>query len=593
MKDGCTFALCGCPNCGKTTLFNLLTGQTQRTGNWPGVTVQLTQGTITGTQLQLIDLPGTNALSPHSPEEGVPLQYIKRHPPHAIILVIDSCAPAQGLYLALQMMTLQIPLVLAFNMMDRLQALGGSIDLPALEKAMQTPCISISARRGTNVQALLARVKESAQTRDFPPALVPFESRATADAHAKLAYERYQLIDQLLRKYFHLPKAQNARAHVFDRLALHPLSAYPLLTLVLSLVFFIPFGAPGQTILQGMNTLMQRGIDCVSLLLETAHAPLLLHRLITEGLLSSLSGVLSFLPVLLLFFFVTALVEDSGYMARAAFILDGLLTRIGLSGRSFFPLIIGFGCSVPAILSTKTLSTRRERLLTSLLIPYLPCSAKQPVCLFLAAYCFAGKPFFFLLLCYLACLCIFVLVAALLRRDRKNASPLMMELPPYHLPTLRGAFRVMRDKTRDFIARAFTVIFFTAIVVWFLQSFTPVFRLTDVQEDSLLFVISRFIQPLFEPLGFASPYTVAALAAGLMAKENILAVLMLSNAHTLFASPAAAVSFLTFSLLYAPCFASCCAMSQQMKSRKRMLLTVLLQTMVAWLAALMAYRIFS
>lgn len=602
MKDECTLALLGCPNCGKTTLFNLLTGQAQRTGNWPGVTVQLSQGEVSASHLpfgckrlslRLVDLPGANALTPHSPDEEVPLQYFTHHPPDAVILVIDSCSPAQGLYLALQMMTLPLPLILAFNMADRLHALGGRIDLPALESALQTPCVAISARRGENVQTLLAKALKCAEDRACSRAPLPFDAGASIDVHARQALDRYQMIDNLLKSCFYLPKLQHPTAHALDRLALHPLSAYPLLAAVLSLVFYITFGAPGQTLFHGLNAFLQGGIARVSELLITADAPLLLQRLITDGLLGSMSGVLSFLPVLLLFFFATALLEDSGYLARAAFILDGLLMRIGLSGRSFFPLMTGFGCSVPAILSTKALPTARERWQTALLIPYLPCSAKQPVCLFLAAYCFNGKPFFFLLSCYLACLLIFLLIASLIRSHEKNTSPLMMELPAYHLPTLRGALRGMRDKTLDFITRAFTVIFFTAIMVWLLQTFTPALTLANTPEDSLLFFLSRFFQPLLRPLGFSSPYTVSALAAGLLAKENILAVLMLSGEQSLFPSTAAALSFLIFSLLYAPCFASCCALSGQMQSRKRMLATVLLQTMAAWLAALMAYRIFS
>lgn len=586
MKSTCTLALLGCPNCGKTTLFNLLTGQAQRTGNWPGVTVQLTKGRVNDAflpsicrqpSLEIVDLPGANALTPHSPDEAVPLAYLKSNPPEAVILVVNSCAPAQGLYLALEIMSLQLPLVLAFNMADRLQALGGKIDLPALEKALQVPCLAISARKGDNVRSLLAKAIHCAQQRILP------------SAPADTAPQRYQLIDQLLARCFSLPDAQ---LHPLDRLTLHPLFAFPLLFVTLTALFFCAFGKPGQILSDGIHFLLQAGVDRVFRLLETRRIPLLVRNLITDGLLGSMTQVLSFLPTLLLFFFAAALLEDSGYLARAAFILDALLKRIGLTGRSFFPLITGYGCSVPAILATRSLPTGRERRLTSLLIPYLPCSAKQPVMLFLCACCFQGKSFIFVLMCYLFSLFIFCLIAFLLRRE-DHAPPLIMELPAYHLPTLRGALYVMRDKTRDFITRAFTLIFFTAIVVWLLQSFTPALQRAQQPEDSLLFFISRFIQPLFEPLGFASPYTVSALAAGLLAKENIPAVLLLSNTQSLFHSPASALSFLVFSLLYAPCFASCCAITQQMQSRKSMLVAVLFQTGVAWLAALMIYRLFS
>lgn len=598
MKNACTLALLGCPNCGKTTLFNLLTGQAQRTGNWPGVTVQLTKGHVSNAllpaafgdlSLEIVDLPGANALSPHSPDEAVPLQYLMRNPPDAVILVIDSCAPAQGLYLLLELLSLRLPTVLAFNMADRLQKLGGKIDLPALEKALHVPCLFVSARKRSNVPALLSLAIQAARQKAVPPVLVPFDNAASAPLYADLAGKRYQIIDRLLKQFFTL-HAQSAQA--LDRIALHPLFAYSLLFLVLLFIFYCAFGKPGQFLLEHVSALLRSGVDRIALMLKNAQTPPLLQQFLTDGLFGSMTGVLAFLPTLLLFFFLTALLEDSGYMARSAFILDALLKRIGLTGRSFFPLMTGLGCSVPAILSVKSLPTRRERLVTSLLIPYLPCSAKQPVMLFLCAYCFRGKPFVFVLLCYLLGVSALVLIAILLRQ-REDAPPLMTELPAYHLPTLRGALRVMRDKTRDFITRAFTVIFFTAIIVWFMQAFTPALQRAQSAESSLLFSISRLLQPLFTPLGFASPYTVAALFAGLMAKENILTVLLLSGEQTLFDSPAAAASFLVFSLLYTPCFASCCALCAQMESRKRMLSAVLLQTGIAWLAALVTYRLFS
>lgn len=587
MKKTYTLALLGCPNCGKTTLFNLLTGQTQRTGNWPGVTVQLTKGLVHEAflpsvchthSLEIIDLPGVYALTPHSPDEAVPLTYLKRHPPDAVILVINSCAPAQGLYLALQLMSLRLPMVLTFNMADRLKSLGGKLDLPALEKALHIPCVAISARQGSHVHTLLTKAVEIVHQHNLAPAY-----------HSDSAQARYQFVDQLLSRSFSLPDTQ---MHPLDRLALHPFFALPMLLLVLFLLFACVFGMPGQTLFNAVNHILQAGVNGVYLLLESAQTPLFLRDLITNGLFGSMTQVLSFLPTLLLFFFITALLEDSGYMARAAFILDGLLKHIGLTGRSFFSLITGYGCSVPAILSTKSLPTRRERLLTALLIPYLPCSAKQPVVLFLCAQCFQGKAFSFILLCYLICTFLPALLSVFLQQKR-TAPPLMMELPAYHLPTLRGAVKVMRNKTRDFITRAFTMIFFTAMIIWLLQAFTPALQRAQQAEDSLLFFLSRFIQPLFSPLGFASPYTVSALAAGLLAKENILAVLLLSPPQTLFRSPAAAASFLTFSLLYAPCLASCCALSEQMQSRRRMLTAVLFQTAVAWLAALVIYRLLS
>ncbi|MBR5232538.1 MAG: ferrous iron transporter B [Clostridia bacterium] len=592
-----TVALCGCPNCGKTTLFNLLTGEARKTGNWSGVTVDVGTGMLTSrfapsadACIRICDLPGAASLYPHSPEESAALAFLKGGGADAVILVLDSCAPAQGLYLALQLLPLHLPLILAFNMSDRLKASGGAIRLKGLSRALGVPCIPISARRHENVGQLI----KAALSAPVSQGNIPFEENASTERRLALSQMRYELIDRLLRDFFSF-SAQTQPISPLDRIALHPLLAYPLLAAVLAALFFTVFGLLGQTVIAYVSSVFEKGLTEAALLLTDAHTPPLLFSLLTEGLLRSVANVLSFLPLLLLFFFVTALIEDSGYLSRAAFLLDAPLSRIGLSGRSFFSLIAGFGCSVPALLSTRMLPDKAERERALRLIPFIPCSAKQPVCLFMTALCFSQNPAFFLILCYVLCLLFFLLAALLPPSPGKVSFPtLMNEMPAYHVPTLRGAWNAMKNKTRDYISRAFTVIFFTSLIVWFLRTFTLSLTLAQDAQSSLLFALSRVFQPVLAPLGFASPYTVAALISGLLAKENILAVLLIAPVQEeLFPSPAAALSFLVFSLLYAPCLAACAAAAQELKSRKHMLLSVVLQTVFAWLAAWMIFTVFS
>ena len=573
-----TIALCGAPNCGKTTLFNRLTGESRRTGNWPGVTVQLGEGILSAayssSPVRIVDLPGALSLRPFSPDEAVLSQYLTVCKPDAVIVVIDSCSPAQGLYLALQLQELHLPLLLAFNMSDRLRSIGGSIHLSALSRALHLPCLSVSARKSTNLQALIHTAIHTATPSSS--AIPPLDPAA-----------RWKKVDQLINQFFSFP--DSSAIHPLDRLALHPFFAWPLLFSVFALLFYIIFGAPGQLLSAAFSSFFDSAVTAIDPLLSHSSAAL---RTILDGLLRSMASVLSFLPVLLLFFFFTALLEDSGYLSRAAFLLDAPLKRLGLSGRSFFPLITGLSCSVPAILSTQSLPSAKERTLTARLIPLIPCSAKMPVLLFLITRCLGAQAFPFMLLCFSLCLLCAVLFAALIK-ESSAAPPLLSELPAYHLPSINSACKLMRQKASDFLIRACTLIFLTGAIIRLLQSFTPTLRYTASIENSLLFSLSRFFIPLLSPLGFASPLTVAALIAGVLAKENILSVLVICPPESLFPTPAAALSFLVFSLLYSPCVASCGALAQALKSRKRMLFSVLLQTLLAWLAAFFIYQLFS
>jgi len=593
-------ALCGAPNCGKTTLFNYLTGQTQKTGNWPGVTVARSEGTVRkqlipagiSCSAQVIDLPGTCSLFPFSPEEGIALHYLQTEAPQVILCVINACAPAQGLSLALQLMSQRLPLVLVFNQIDRLYAIGGRIDMRAVSDTLHLPSVCISARSGDGIQNMLHHAFFAASQTALTQAPVPFDPKASFSRYAQDAKHRYTLIDTLLENSFDPGKSPARQTSRFDKLLMHKYG-WPVLLLLFFAVLFCVFGAPGQWLSDNLSRLMQQAIEAISTLLTIAHTPPLWRSLLTNGVFRGLSAVLAFLPTLLLFFMLTALMEDSGLLTRAAFMLDAPLRRLGMSGRSFFPLMTGFGCTVPAVMAARTLPERRERLLTALLTAYLPCGAKIPVFLYLSALAFPRKSFGGILFCYLLGVIFMILVSFLLQRILHAApSPLLLELPAYRVPSLRGVWRVMREKTFDFLSRACTVVFFTSLIIWFLQYFSPTLTPAMQEQESLLYTLSAFLSPLFAPLGLSSPPLIAALLAGLLAKENILSVLMLfSPVESLFTSTPAILSFMTFAALYAPCLASCAVLAHECKSRAVMLCAVLSQTAVAWLAALAVYRI--
>jgi len=583
----CVIALCGVPNCGKTTLYNLITGQAQRTGNWPGVTVTYSLGEARAEFLPskhteaplFVDLPGLYAMQPCSAEEKLTHDYLKSKKANVILCVVNACAPAQGLSLALQLMTLGIPLLLVLNMTDALHAAGGRLNASILSDVLHIPVESICARTGDGVPRLIEKALGHAQTGQTP-------------IHPTLsAAERYKQIDFLLARCFDpgtdrlTPVTQR-----IDRLALHRYIAWPLLAMVFAAVFLFVFAFPGPLAATALANVIENAIQAIKNLLS--RTPPLWHSLLTDGVFRGLAAAVSFLPTLLLLFFLTALLEDSGYLARAAFLLDAPLRRLGLSGRSFFPLMTGFGCTVPAVLSTATLPDQRSRRLTALLIPYLSCSAKAPAYLYLSTH--AGISALGTLYAYLLGFAMMIFVSLPLRSlTNAHQAPLIMELPAYHLPTLRGVMRVMRDKTRDFFVRAFTVIFITSLIVWFMQYFSPTLSRAAQPEQSLLYHISAFLRPLFAPLGFDHPSCIAALLAGLLAKENILSVLSLAAPLSiLFPTLAGTLSYLTFVSLYPPCLASCAVIACECKSRRHMLLSVLLQTSVAWLAAFIAYRVF-
>ncbi len=571
-------ALCGNPNCGKTTLFNLLTGSTQRVGNYPGVTVQPCEGTLEarfarGAPSRVVDLPGAYALSPYTPEESAARDYIVREKPDVIVHIMDACTLARGLYLTLELMEMGRPMVLALNMMDALRAAGGSVNARALEDMLHLPVVPICARTGEGVEALLSGIAQAACAR------APQLSDAAA---------RYARIDALMARCYTPPPERPTP--LADRLLTGRYTAYPLLLLVLALVLFLPFGPPGQALTRLANTALEAGVARVDALLTRFQTAPLLRSLIVDGALAGVSAVVSFLPAILLLFTLTGILEDTGFMARAAFILDAPMRRLGLSGHSFLPLMTGFGCSVPAILSVRTLRTARDRRFTALLIPFIPCGAKAPVCLFFASQLLPELGVWLPFSAYALGLAAALLASLLLRRGLSGApSSFLLELPLYHLPTLRGLARVMRDKTRDFLSRAFTVVFVSALILWSLRTFTPALTVARGLQDSLLYRAGRGVSFVFRPLGFGTPECVSALIAGLFAKENIVSALSMAGA--VFSSEAACLAFLAFAQLYAPCMAACAVLKRELNSRGRMLLFVCAQTVLAWLAAWLVYTV--
>lgn len=583
-------ALCGNQNCGKTTLFNLLTGDTQRVGNWPGVTVERRSGELLarfsgGERVECVDLPGIYSLTPYTPEEIVTHNFILQEKPDVLINIVDAASLQRGLYLTLELMTLGCPMVLAVNMMDALRSSGGTLNLSRLSESLGIPVCGISARSGENVPALLAA---ALHTPPIPRPLFPFEARIESlEQHARQAAERYQWIDAVTSRVLKIPSTPAVSS--LDRLLTGKITAYPLLLCTFLLILLCAFGAPGQYLSSLLSNLIEQGIAQVDALLLSAETAPLLRSLIVDGALGGVSAVVSFLPPILLMFLLLGILEDSGFMARAAFILDAPMRRLGLSGRSFLPLVTGFGCTVPAILSLRTLNHPDEQRHAARLIPLIPCGAKAPVYLYLAAAFLPHSGLTLPLALYGAGIAAMLLYALILRLTKRGGqTPFILELPAWRMPTWRGLSRVLRDKVRDFLTRAFTIVFLSSLILWAMQTFTPTLRIAQLTEESVLYALGNLIAPLFAPLGFGNAAAMAALAAGVFAKENIVSTLTLTNAAF---TPAAAVSFGVFCALYAPCVAAQAVIRRELKSRGRMLLSMLSQSALAWLAALMVYRV--
>ena len=652
-----SFALVGNQNCGKTTLFNKLTGSNQHVGNFPGVTVDRKSGEIKGHPDTLItDLPGIYSMSPYTSEELISRDFVLHETPHAIINIVDATNIERNLYLTMQLLELNIPLVIALNMMDELTANGGSIDVNKMEHVLGVPVVPISAKKGQGIEELIshavhvAKFQEKPLRQDFcgkednggavhralhgtihliedhaEKAGVPIRFAATKlleddkrilhkldldvnekemlehiimqmekerglDRSASIADMRFSFIYRLCDLCVKKPheSRERARSEKIDRVLTGRWTAIPCFFAIMAGVFYLTFNVIGAW-LQG---LLEAGIDWLTVVCDSGLSAIgvneVLHGLIIDGIFAGVGSVLSFLPIIVTLFFFLSMLEDSGYIARVAFFMDKLLRKIGLSGRSIVPLLIGFGCSVPAVMSTRTLPSERDRKMTILLTPFMSCTAKLPI------YAFFVNAFFplfgGLIMTGLYFLGIFVgiLVALVYKRTifKGEAVPFVMELPNYRMPGLRNTVQLLWEKAKDFLQRAFTVIFIATIVVWFLQSFNWKMQLVDDAELSILASIARLISPLMKPIGLGDWQISVALVSGFIAKESVvstLEILFADGVQTILSS-ASAASLLVFSLLYTPCVAAIASVKRELGAKWAAGL-VIWQCALAWICA--------
>ena len=654
------FALAGNQNCGKTTLFNALTGSNQHVGNFPGVTVDQKSGEVRGHKdCTVVDLPGIYSLRTYTQEEIVTRDYILNQKPDGIINIVDATNIERNLYLTLQLLELRVPMVLALNMMDEVRANGGTIDVQKLSEGLGIPVVPITAAKGEGVSELMDQAVQTAKNRvlpkvyDFcvpdspvhrcvhavvhliedhaerlglPPrfcatkliegdesmadrlvldqnerellehCIVQMETENGLDRNASLADMRYTFIEGITADA--VVKCHESREHkrsvAWDKVLTGKYTALPVFFGVMLLIFWLTFNVIGQ----GLSDLLARGIDYVTAGVDGALTAYginpVVHSLIIDGIFAGVGSVLSFLPIIVTLFFFLSILEDTGYMARVAFVMDKLLRKIGLSGRSIVPMLVGFGCTVPAVMSARTLPSERDRKLTIALTPFMSCTTKLTIYGYFSAAFFPGKGGLVMLCLYLTGIVVGVLVALVTHKtvDRAEAVPFVMELPNYRLPSAKSVLMLMWEKTKDFLHRAFTVVFAAAVVVWFLQYFTPTLAVAKDARDSILAAIAAWISPVFSPLGFGDWRITTALIAGFMAKEIVVATLSVlfgSTAQLLATlTPLSVVSLLVFCLLYTPCVAAIAAIRHELGGRWALGIVVF-QCGIAYLVALLVH----
>ena len=656
------FALAGNQNCGKTTLFNALTGSNQHVGNFPGVTVDQKSGEVREhKECTVVDLPGIYSLRTYTQEEIVTRDYILNQKPDGIINIVDATNIERNLYLTLQLLELRVPMVLALNMMDEVRANGGTIDVQKLSDDLGIPVVPITAAKGEGVSELMDRAVETAKNRvlpkvyDFcaanspvhrcvhavvhliedhaerlglPPrfcatkliegdrdmadrlvldqnerellehCIVQMETENGLDRNASLADMRYTFIEQVTADA--VVKCHESKEHkrsvAWDRVLTGKYTALPVFFGVMLLIFWLTFDVIGQ----GLSDLLALGIDYVTAGVDGALTAYginpVVHSLIIDGIFAGVGSVLSFLPIIVTLFFFLSILEDTGYMARVAFVMDKLLRKIGLSGRSIVPLLIGFGCSVPAIMATRTVSSDRDRKMTILLTPYMSCSAKIPIYGFFTAAFFTDHKALVMISLYVLGIVVGILAALVMKGTafRGKPVPFVMELPNYRMPSAKSVGLLLWEKAKDFLQRAFTVIFLATVVIWFLQSFDTRLNVVTDSADSLLALIGQWLAVLFRPLGFGDWRCATALISGFIAKESVVSTLqvLLGNAAiTSLFTTRSAISFLVFTLLYTPCIAAVATIRRELGSRIKTVGEVLLQCVVAWLAAYIAYAV--
>ena len=649
------FALAGNQNCGKTTLFNAHTGSNQHVGNFPGVTVDQKSGIIKGTNHQVVDLPGIYSIRPYSQEEIVTRDFILKSKPDAIINIVDATNIERKLYLTLQLLALQVPTVIALNMMDELHGNGGSVDVKKMMEAIGVPVVPISAVKNQGVAELVdtliatASKKVQPKVQDFCPdgpvhrcihavchiiedhaerievsrrfcamkliegetdffdmlelsqnekeliehTIIEMEYETGLARNAALADMRYNFIEKGCADC--VVKAKESKEHKrsmqIDKVLTNKYLAIPLFVGIMGLVFWLTFGVIGAWLADMLDLGIGALTDLVDRALTAYGLNPVVHSLVIDGIFQGVGSVLSFLPVIVTLFFFLSILEDSGYMARVAFVMDKLLRKIGLSGRSIVPMLIGFGCTVPGVMATRTLPSERDRKMTILLTPFMSCTAKVPIYAFFTAAFFPENGALVMIALYFGGIAAGILMALLLRGTMFKGEPVpfVMELPNYRFPGVKNVAQLLWEKAKDFLTRAFTVIFVATIVIWFLQTFDLRLNVVENSQNSLLASVAGIIAPIFAPLGFGNWQISTALITGFMAKESVvstLTVLLGGLEPTAFMSPLTCVSLLVFTLLYTPCVAAVSSVKRELGG-KWAVAVVIGQCLVAWVAALL------
>jgi ferrous iron transport protein B len=658
-----TFALVGNQNSGKTTLFNQLTGANQHVGNFPGVTVERKDGQIKGhPETRVVDLPGIYSMSPYSSEELVSRSFVTDEKPHAIINIVDATNIQRNLYLTMQLLEMNVPMVVALNMMDEVSSNGGSIDINLMEKMLGTPVVAISAAKNAGVHELIDHVIHVASYQERPMRqdfcdetqsggavhrclhgishliedhakaagipvrfaaskliegdplvtrqlrldqneqemvehiILQMEKERGLDRSAAIADMRFAFIEKVCAATVKKPheSKERVRSERIDRFLTGKYTAIPAFILIMGIVFFLTFNVIGS-FLQG---LLEQGIDWLTGIVDgaltAANVNEALHSLITEGLFAGVGSVLSFLPIIVTLFFFLSILEDSGYIARVAFVMDKLLRKIGLSGRSIVPMLIGFGCTVPAVMSTRTLPSERDRKMTILLTPFMSCSAKVPIYAFFVNAFFPKQGGLLMIGLYVLGILIGILAAFLYRGTlfRGEAVPFVMELPNYRMPGPKNVIRLLWEKAKDFLQRAFSVILIATIVIWFLQRFDFRFNMVADQKDSILAAISGLMVPIMKPIGLGDWRVCTSLITGFIAKESVVATmeLLFGQGVTSVLAPATAACILVFSLLYTPCVAAIASVRRELGA-KWAVLVVVWQCLVAWVVTAIVHLI--
>ena len=661
------FALAGNQNCGKTTLFNSLTGANQHVGNFPGVTVDQKVGDIKNVKdCQVVDLPGIYSIRPYTSEEIVTRDFILKNHPDGIINIVDATNIERNLYLTLQLLELRIPTVLALNMMDEVRKGGGTIDVPALSKRLGIPVVPISAAKNEGVSELIRQAVETAKNKvapkvlDFCPdgpvhrcihsvshviedharrvgissrfaatkliegdaqitemlelddnekellehSIIEMEQESGLDRNAALADMRYTFIESVVADTVikAVESPEHARSVKIDRILTGRFTAIPVFLGIMLVIFFLTFNVIGSF----LSDLLALGIDNLTALVDRALTSYglnpVVHSLVIDGIFAGVGSVLSFLPIIVTLFFFLSILEDTGYMARIAFVMDKLLRKIGLSGRSIVPMLIGFGCTVPAVMATRTLSSDRDRKMTIMLTPFMSCSAKIPIYAVFSAAFFPGYAAVAMIVLYLSGILVGIIAALIMKKTafRGEPVPFVMELPNYRFPSPKSVGLLLWDKAKDFLQRAFTIIFVATIIIWFLQTFDAHLNVVTDNADSLLAGLGRLIAPILVPLGTGDWRIATALISGFTAKEAVvstLGVLLgtgtgdLAPALSQMFTPLTACAFLAFTLLYTPCVAAVATIKNELGSRLKTLGVVFMQCAIAWLVGTLVYQI--